>query len=372
MNGIVKYQELAEALAQKIQNRVYPVGERLPTVRDLMAAHKVSLATVRSALEALEQRGMVSRQQGRGTYVTGTGVDSGQVLNPYGASPMPQAESMKGLRLAIATSFLAPERFPQNNYVRIIRGAENAVSIGGGSVALLRLPPKSCESGEALLEQILAASPQMVLGVGGSWCGDNIDFVGSALRRQQIPLVLTYCGGEEGAPVHSVNIDGAAGTRLAVQHLQELGHQRIAFLGLEGETWSRERLLAFTAAAGTAASQIITPGDRGESAQKDLLQALRQSTALVAVNDAYAAWALRAARKHNLDAPRDFSLTGFDDDYQFRDLDLTTVGLPLEELAVVAVRLGHRLLTDDAGGDQLHHVKLRPRLIMRNTTGPMR
>lgn len=64
-----RHQTLADTLFRRIAAGEYPVGDTLPTERDIAAAEKVSRATVREALRYLENHGMIRRRQGSGTVV---------------------------------------------------------------------------------------------------------------------------------------------------------------------------------------------------------------------------------------------------------------------------------------------------------------
>jgi GntR family transcriptional repressor for pyruvate dehydrogenase complex len=65
------YQRVAERLSEMIASGQYAIGERLPAERELSIAHKVSRATVREAIIALELAGLVEVKMGSGVYVTG-------------------------------------------------------------------------------------------------------------------------------------------------------------------------------------------------------------------------------------------------------------------------------------------------------------
>lgn len=56
-------------LRQRIEDGTYAVGDRLPPEDDLAAEFNVSRATLRQAVGDLVQGDMVSRKQGRGTFV---------------------------------------------------------------------------------------------------------------------------------------------------------------------------------------------------------------------------------------------------------------------------------------------------------------
>ena len=58
-----------DELRQRIDQGRLPAGSRLPSEPDLAAELQVSRATLREALRALEEEGLLRRRQGSGTYV---------------------------------------------------------------------------------------------------------------------------------------------------------------------------------------------------------------------------------------------------------------------------------------------------------------
>lgn len=63
------YERVAAAIARQIASGDYPVGQRLPSERDLAQAHDVSRPTIREAIIALEIDGLVEVRMGSGVYV---------------------------------------------------------------------------------------------------------------------------------------------------------------------------------------------------------------------------------------------------------------------------------------------------------------
>ena len=63
------YKQIRNHLAAEIAAGIYPVGKPLPTEVDLARELKVSEGTVRKALDQLEAEFVLSRKQGRGTFV---------------------------------------------------------------------------------------------------------------------------------------------------------------------------------------------------------------------------------------------------------------------------------------------------------------
>jgi GntR family transcriptional regulator len=65
------YYQLENLLREKIASGAFAAGDRLPTENDLIRQYGVSRITVRQALTALAEEGLIERRQGRGTFVAG-------------------------------------------------------------------------------------------------------------------------------------------------------------------------------------------------------------------------------------------------------------------------------------------------------------
>ena len=66
---IALYQQISEDLLQKISSGALPVGSLLPTEPALMESYGASRNTVRTALQQLQARGLISRRRNRGTMI---------------------------------------------------------------------------------------------------------------------------------------------------------------------------------------------------------------------------------------------------------------------------------------------------------------
>lgn len=64
------YSIIANRAEARIRSGEWPPGTRLPPERELCRQLDVSRVTLRQALSELEERGLISRHQGRGTFVT--------------------------------------------------------------------------------------------------------------------------------------------------------------------------------------------------------------------------------------------------------------------------------------------------------------
>lgn len=62
--------QVLDILTQRIKDRIYPPGSRLPPENQLAEEFNVSRATVRSALKVLSSKRLIVRRQGVGTFVS--------------------------------------------------------------------------------------------------------------------------------------------------------------------------------------------------------------------------------------------------------------------------------------------------------------
>jgi GntR family transcriptional regulator len=64
------YMQVADAMRERITKGSWAVGGRIPTLIELVDEFAVSSITVRLAIQLLKREGLISTQQGRGTFVT--------------------------------------------------------------------------------------------------------------------------------------------------------------------------------------------------------------------------------------------------------------------------------------------------------------
>ena len=66
-----RYAQLADLFRQRIARGTWAQGQRLPSLEALVDEFGVARVTVRQAIDVIAREGLVSPQQGRGTFVTG-------------------------------------------------------------------------------------------------------------------------------------------------------------------------------------------------------------------------------------------------------------------------------------------------------------
>ena len=127
---MTKLSMVSEAIIRHIESGALREGDRLPSEGELAASHGVSVGTVQKALMQLVHSGLITREQGRGTFVSGTRVAPADVrylrFRDADGNELPSyvhARSVKRMkRKGPWSDFLGGE-----GYVRIDR----VISVGG-------------------------------------------------------------------------------------------------------------------------------------------------------------------------------------------------------------------------------------------------
>ncbi len=148
-----------------------------------------------------------------------------------------------------------------------------------------------------------------------------------------------------------VIIDNDMGIRLIIEHLREMGHKCIAFIGGDmkhpGMLERKNAFIKYCRAFGLALDEKYLISEHRDSnsaagfeATNQLLERNQDLTAIVAANDAMAVGALRACRDRKINIPGQMAITGFDNVESSITArpTLTTVNVPKEEMGATAVR----------------------------------
>ena len=202
----------------------------------------------------------------------------------------------------------------------------------------------------------------------------------SWLDSRRAPFVAFGRPWENPAATHAwVDVDGAAGCRLATDHLLDKGHERIAWIGWRKDSfigedrragWHRamhQRNLPTTGLASRVEDTVAS----GSSAAAVLLDEARP-TAFVCASDTLAMGVLHTLHERGLRAGDDVAVVGFDDSQvaQVVRPGLSSVRQPLEQVAIEVVKALEGLL----GHPRVAHsgVLLTPTLEVRDSSGPDR
>lgn len=209
------------------------------------------------------------------------------------------------------------------------------------------------------------------------------DTEADVLGAAPFPVVLVDTWAK-GLP--TVCIDDRKGGAIATQHLLDLGHRRIAFVGEPpdnpfGFVSSARRedgyRKALARAGITVDPALVRHGAHLRSAARqmtlELLGLAEPPTAVVASSDVQAVGVIEAAESLGLGVPADLSVVGYDDIELASLMGLTTVRQPLERSGQRVADLAVQAITSGAAAARAVSVEeMELELVVRSSTRPLR
>jgi LacI family transcriptional regulator len=194
-----------------------------------------------------------------------------------------------------------------------------------------------------------------------------------------MPIIVVGSSSDQQG-ISYVDVDNYGGACVMTQHLIQLGHTKIGFIG--GRNDLRDASLRELGFRDTLAKHRLTVVDewivQGEYETRkafqlsmSLLAKPRRPTAIFAANDQMAYGVIDAARVLGLKVPEDLSVGGFDDLEASAEFvpALTTVAQPMMDLGRVAARYLLEVLNMPEHPGVLHK-QLVARLVARASTAP--
>ncbi len=196
-----------------------------------------------------------------------------------------------------------------------------------------------------------------------------------SLAENSVPVVIVD-GQLPG--LSSLYVDDELGGRMATEHLIELGHKRIAFVGdWEDHVGFRPTAMrrtgyrkAMTDAGLDVPDHYIKTGPHEHpvtlAATNELLDLGKPPTAVVASADSHAMVISQGARARGVRVPEDLSVIGYDDLEIAEHLSISTIRQPLYESGTRGARMLLELVQAETRSPQ--HVELPLELIARGST----
>ncbi|WP_228373191.1 LacI family DNA-binding transcriptional regulator [Demequina silvatica] len=186
-----------------------------------------------------------------------------------------------------------------------------------------------------------------------------------------VPVLYVLTGNSHAE--RSVAVDQVAGTRLALEHLYDLGHRRFQHItGITGLTEAqlrRDTFLAFLRERDLEELPILEGDWSADAGYRAGLAMEEGVTALFCANDPMAIGAIHALEERGLSVPGDVSIVGFDDvpESGYAHPALTTVHQDFTEVGLRAVKALMRIVN---GGEPGELEPVEPWLVVRDSTGP--
>ncbi|MGV3616801.1 MAG: substrate-binding domain-containing protein [Fimbriimonas sp.] len=345
------FQRILTDIEERIDRAELNPGDVLPTRAELAKQYDVARATVDKALAELSRRGLIDSGSGRRTLVLDRSpkLDVATTIGVLWNWPEDQERQggdyldllFRGIREACAEYMLEVHfrSAPLHTWTELVHGK--------GAQGLLVVRPDYADA--TIIEGIHAAGVPVVL----------------------VPGVL------DESPVPSISSDNEAGTDAAVEHLYQLGHRDIGFVGLTATVPDHfERLKAFLEAAGRRGMAVRPEWIRLDHERNPALFRERLSgwlspdhhpTAVVSCDFMMTLAVLGRFRDLGLSVPEDVSLLTFDDPAAAGQMhpSLTAVAQPIPMLGYRAIQRLREIVT---GQDVPHVDRLATHLIAREST----
>jgi DNA-binding LacI/PurR family transcriptional regulator len=184
--------------------------------------------------------------------------------------------------------------------------------------------------------------------------------------------------------VTNIVLDHRHAAELALRHLLDLGHRKIAILRGQAESAdSRDRWEAVQSVANEIGleldPELVIQIDSTDSSPgvgypygKQLIEKKKPFTALFAYNDISAMGAIRAFQESGFRVPQDISVIGFDDipAAAFHYPSLTTVRQPLHKMGETAVEILISRIEENK--EWPGEISVQPELVVRESTARSR
>lgn len=357
MKPTPKHLAITSQLATEILAGKYAAAGRLPSEIQLVKRFRVSRPTIGQALRGLQERGLVERRAGSGTYVSS------------GAGPAARTHSTRPSIGLIVPSLRHTEIFESilGELASLARGSD--FDFWSSILASpMNEPQMTPEEAEALCGQFIERGVRGVFFVPFEQQADREEAnrrIAERLRQAGIPVVLI--DRDLGAfPKRSacdlVGIDNFAGGYVLAEHLIKLGLKRFAYVvrPLTAPTvdvriaGARTAMLAHGIEAPRA---FVQTGDPTDAKFVASFARSKQLDAVFCASDHIAAQLLQTLNRLGLRVPRDLRLVGFDN-VPFSSLltiPLTTMEQSCRDIAVTAF---------NALRERMVHPTLPPRTLL--------
>lgn len=363
------YQVVIDDILECIQSGAFSFDHPICTESKLMEKYSISRITARRAMTELENKGILYRKRGVGSFVS---------RDIYQKEAQPQAVNS-------LFAFIYPFNISRTGLTAGYQAANHLLTSQGCYASIYITEDDPPSRGRTILNQL---ATMHVSGVAYYPKSSDIHinvlnqlvFSGKPVVIMDIPSNCPY--------ISSVTSDNLGGSMQLVEHLCSLGHKRIAYLAGVGPEERRtvcDRVAGYVLGHEKAGlplhSELIitdmveslrqgsTAGDPGPLGEKVKALMKQGVTAIMAEHDELAFQILMVCKDLNISVPRDLSVCGFDDSEWAHMLPgaITTVRQDQERIGKHVAEL----LLERVGGavKPAQNIVVPTKLMVGNTTG---
>ena len=297
MPSVPKYQTIADDLKQAIRDRKIDPGQLLPSHQDLIQQYRVSLGTIRQALNHLVVEGWVRTERGRGVFANQLSEDR----------PVRHWEKQSTVGFGVFGN-----QFEKNDPVNMqfLHGAASVVQERGKELVYGIFPPEPAGD-ETFLRFLDRVSAVMV-------CQEVEPKLLEVLRARSVKTVIVGHMPRLDIPCddfHQVYCDLESAGYLAAQVLALYGHRKVAFIN----KLAKETLVQPTAQGIRRACEQYRLNNEGifyvtNPAQTqdtlDRLVSIRDLTGLIVFGDHGSITFIRHLENRGIQVPENRSVVG--------------------------------------------------------------
>lgn len=328
-----KYTELSNWIREKIIQREFAAGDRIPTELELSKTFSLSRDTVRQAIGVLEEEGLLERKKGSGTYVIEQKINS-QLLS----------SGVKKGTIGVVLNELNDYIFPS-----IARGIDQVLKQHGYAMKM-QFTSNQISMERDILQSVLT----------DEYAGLIIEPTKSALppvnkdlyerMAQEKPSVLIHAKMNE-VNISSITMGDERAGKYMTNFLIENGHRNIGFIYKFDEQTGTNRYLGSLKALQQNNLPIndehicwFLSEELPTLFQKNIPERveriLQECTAVMCQDDRVAANLITYLKNKNIRVPEDISVVGFDDSDVAEVYNITTINHLKEQFgAYVAEKL---------------------------------
>jgi len=302
---IMRAEKNSDRLEREIRNAILSgaikTGERLSRVKDLAQAYQITYGQAQRAIKRLEKDGLIITRRGDGTFVR---------YRPF--INIEQKNHQRPGAFLLGDRFFWSSLHERLGIDDVIRGIERiAAEAGLGLHQAIAEEAEMCFSDPATIHLpivVLTALPPAL----------QMRLREEAQRGRTV--IIIFGSPKEGEWALSCDADGATGMRMAMQHLTDLGHRRIAFVSWkndEGAWWIDERETTYRVWMQERAHEVnvfqLPPQSQKQKADEMIYTDDRLVseiftaglTAVLCVNDLAAQRIHAACRRQRINIPED-------------------------------------------------------------------
>lgn len=337
-------QRTIELLSEDICTGRYQPNKPFPTEFSLCERFGLSRMTIRTVLSRLEQKGLIYRQQGRGTFVC-------------------QIDKVEMKPIVLLLREFQKSTGPY--ITEIIHGANACLNAVGSHVMIKSDSPRDWSP-------IFVQSISGVIVIPAAVYPEDIN----AINEYKLPYMIIM---ESDLAGPTVRMSPKEAAFKLTQGLLKLGHRDFALLsGHDGHTDQQKRMGIHDALAEAGISLGNIPDYKtnydskvAEMLAMQMMQGSRRPTAVIAFDDTLAVITMSAVSRAGLSIPQDVSVVGFNDASFSALVDpaLSTVRFPILQAGNAAAK---SICENYLRARVPENIDLGHEIVWRSSTGPAR